>query len=173
MAVGLSLLFFAPIYTVVFLLLDSMRSAGVVFVAGLLLIGCMTCLRRYRCVQTCAQAELATLWLCFSTLSILQGGHGSPVNMWFATIPILAVTMTGTRGGLLWFFASGSVVLAEFVLHQQGVLIKCEPTPAAINWLTVTGTLGLMFCVLILTYSFRQIELAARRDADAALWLAA
>ncbi|MDX1969606.1 MAG: ATP-binding protein [Planctomycetaceae bacterium] len=173
MAVGLSLLFFAPIYTVVFLLLDSLRSAGVVFVTGLLLIGCMACLRRYRCVQTCAQAELATLWLCFSTLSTLQGGHGSPVNMWFATIPILAVTLTGPRGGLLWLFASGSVVLAEFVLHQQGVLIECEPTLAAINWLTVTGTLGLMFCVLILTCSFRQIELAARRDADAALWLAA
>ncbi|HTI52334.1 MAG TPA: ATP-binding protein, partial [Planctomycetaceae bacterium] len=165
----LAMLFWVPVYVVIFAALDAPVSARIVAAAGVLMIGNLFLLQGRRSAALCGHALTAICWCTYTALTAMNGGHNSPPAWWHATVPAFAVVLLGRRGGLAWLCASAAAILAFYVARIQGIEFPCEATPAGMRFLEFSALLGLLFCLFILTFSFKLVEQNALRTIHRAL----
>jgi len=159
----LSLLSFGPIYTAVYLLLGAPISATIVCTSVLVLIVNLMLLRSPNNVCLCGWITTAASWSCFTALACVNGGHNSPSTAWFTTVPVFATVMLGIRSGIRWGIVSGLAVLALYAVKINGWSVPNELDADAMRFLEMTGLLGVMTCIFLLTTTFRNLENAAHR----------
>ncbi len=94
----------------------------------------------------------------------MTGGAGAPVMVWYASIPILAVLMCGTRAGFYWTVYS-ALTIAGFAFWQAlGYRCPNEVSPSGMRFLQFTGLVGLLACVYILVNLLKNIELNVQKS---------
>lgn len=158
-ALHLAMLIWVPVFGILYYLLGAPIGANVIFSGGVLLIGSLMLLRRGKSPALCGGLLTAAAWYVYTALACLTGGATAPVMMWYASIPILAVLMCGTRAGFYWTLYS-AVTIAGFCLWQQlGYQCLNEIAPAGMRLLEFTGLVGLLSCVYILVNLLKNIEL--------------
>lgn len=158
-ALHLAMLIWVPVFGVIYYLLGAPVAANVIFSGGVLLIGSLMLLRRGKSPALCGGLLTAAAWYVYTAVACLTGGATAPVMVWYASIPILAVLMCGTRAGFYWTVYS-AVTIACFALWQQlGYQCLIEVSPAGLRFLHFTGLVGLLSCVYILVNLLKNIEL--------------
>jgi diguanylate cyclase (GGDEF)-like protein len=158
-ALHLAMLIWVPVFGVLYYLLGAHIGANVIFSGGVLLIGSLTLLRRGKSPALCGGLLTAAAWYVYTALACLTGGATAPVMVWYASIPILAVLMCGTRAGFYWTLYSAATI-AGFALWQElGYQCLNEVSPAGLRFLGFTGLVGLLACVYILVNLLKNIEL--------------
>jgi signal transduction histidine kinase/ActR/RegA family two-component response regulator len=169
LAFNLALLCCAPVYVTVYAALGATMSAGMVFAAGVLLAWNLWLLRRGCSLTVCGQVVTSVGWCTYTGLACINGGHNSPPEMWYATTPVFAVVVTGSRGGAWWTLASAVAISAFYVAKVQGIEFHNELTPGGLRFLEFAGLLGLMSCILALMFNFTRIERRSRQMINVAL----
>jgi signal transduction histidine kinase/ActR/RegA family two-component response regulator len=165
----LALIGFCPLFFVIFLVCRAPIAATVVCGALVTLVLNVWALRQTGRVDRAALILVIAAWITYTLAGLLQGGHGAPGLVWYATVPMIATVLLSSRAGL-WNWLAGAVVVTVFyVLSRQGVTLYCEFTPAGLQFIEYTGLLGLMLCTLALTVAFVSMERAAEREIATAL----
>lgn len=169
----ISLLLFAPIYVPIFLLLSAPLNAAVVLVIGCMLGILIGFLQQGYPWRVCAHAYLGIVWLCFTLLSVLQGGVHAPAGMWFVTLSIVSVITVGVRSALIWHGLSALSIVGMFITEQMGYPCQSELSEDCLHWLWTMGVVGLLSCTYILALGFKNIVERERKKAEQAMLEAA
>lgn len=165
----LAMLFWVPVYVAIFYALGAPLSARIVAATGVLLVANLYVLHRWKSPALCGHALTAVCWSTYMGLTMINGGHNSPPVWWNATVPAYAVVLLGKRGGLAWLLASTTAIAAFFVARVHGWEFPCELSTAGMQFLEFSGLLGLVFCLFMLTFGFKQVEQDAQRSINEAL----
>jgi signal transduction histidine kinase/CheY-like chemotaxis protein len=168
-AFALAMLIWVPVYGGVYLWLNAPISACTVLTAGVLLVADLVAFRCTNRAWLCGQVLVGLAWGTYAALSYTSGGYQAPALTWYATVPVLAVTVIGARAGVFWSLASAASVLVFFAMHERGVELVNELSPGGERALACLSLLGLLTCLHVLTLVFVRLEQASRRSLAEAL----
>ncbi len=168
-AFDLALMFCAVIYTGIFQALHAPKSSAITVLAGVLLLGNLRLLRSGFSVRFCGHAVTAIGWGAYTCIGCVNGGHHSPATIWYTSIPILSVVLTGARGGVLWSLAAMAAVVGFYTAKVCRVPVPQELTPWTLQFLEIAGFIGLLGCLLTLVLTFDRGERKARERLSCAL----
>jgi signal transduction histidine kinase len=171
-AFDLAMLFWVPVFVGVYLSLEAPYSASVVFCAGLLLIANLALFRRTGRDRLCGNLIVGIAWGTYTALAVINGGHNAPSTMWYATVPVLAITLAGSRAGLGWSLLSVLAVSGLYALRELGLSLPNELTANGMRFLQFSALLGMMLCVHVLMLLFYRLEREAQRSIGEALTVA-
>ena len=176
LAFSLAMLIWVPVFSVIYTALHAPICSNVILSGGAILLGILMLLRRGYSPDTCGNLLTGAAWYVYTALAFLTGGIWAPVMIWFATLPILSVLLSGPRSGAFWTFVSGLTVGAFALIERLGWGLPTELNPNSIFIVQFTGLLGLLSCVFLLVSVLKKMEFGARselREANAKLELQA
>ncbi len=163
-AFSLAMFVWVVVFTTVYWLLSAPISANVVLSGGAVLVLILCMLRNGRSPRMCANVLCGAAIYVYTVLGILNGGLTAPSTMWFASIPVLAMLLLGSRTGVYWALLSVAIILAFGVSAEMGLSLRNEVSPGGQRFLTLSGLVGLVACVSMLVYVLKNIEHNANRQ---------
>ncbi|TNE43111.1 MAG: response regulator [Deltaproteobacteria bacterium] len=127
--VVVSFLFFLLALGLVFMLADFVRGnwkmALINVTTEVVLVATLFLFRQTRSLAIVTNLLLGALFAGLGAIVVLDGGFGSYTLVGYITFPLLAVFLTGKRGGLLWTSISLVFITALFVLSKMNIqLVK-------------------------------------------------
>lgn len=140
-----------------------------VLIAGCLLVLCLTIFRWTGSLTLGRHAIVTIAYFVYFILAYLSDGTASPALAWFATIPLIAVSLSGLHGSLWWSLASILAITILCAGGLPGIPIRNELTPEGMRFVQFSGFAGLVVCVLIFSLLFLKLEQHARKVLDEAL----
>ncbi len=176
LAFSLSMLVWVPVYAAIYAALDAPICSNIILSGGAILLGIVLLLRRGVSPETCGNMLTGAAWYVYTALSCLTGGLWSPAIVWFATLPILSVLLSGARAGRFWTVVSALTITWFGWARNNRVELPLEIDGRAFGLLQFTGLVGLMFCVYLLVSVLKRMEFGARhalREANVKLELQA
>jgi signal transduction histidine kinase/AmiR/NasT family two-component response regulator len=168
-AFHLAMLFWVPVFAIIYLMLNAPLSTNIVFSAGVGLIGSLLLLRRSRSPELHGNIICLLGTLTYTSLAFFNGGPESPAVMWFVSLPIMSLLLCGPSAALFWTATSMAIVGGFALGLEVGFVFPNESSPFAYRFLYLTGTTGLIACVYILASVFKRVENAALEALHAAL----
>jgi signal transduction histidine kinase/ActR/RegA family two-component response regulator len=168
-AFALAMMVWVPVYVAVYLALRAPASASIVGAAGVALTGILLTFRRTNAAWGCGHCVCGLAWWTYTALALATGGHYAPSTLWYATVPVLAVTLLGTRAGIGWSLASAATIGALYAAAVAGLALPSELAPDAMQFLQFNGLVGMLLCVLALTVLLSHVERGAQQAIAAAL----
>jgi signal transduction histidine kinase/ActR/RegA family two-component response regulator len=169
LAFNIALFVCVPVYVAVYLGIGGFVSACIVGAAGVLILGNLWILRSGYSAMLCGHILTAIGWITYTSLACVNGGHNSPPEMWYVTIPVFAIILTSIRAGMLWSLASGTAIGVFYAIGCNGIELPNELTPAGHEFLEFSGLIGLMTVIFALTFCFTQIERSVEKRTKSAL----
>ncbi len=164
-----ALLFWVPIYSAIFWILEAQYSALNTAFAGLLLLFNLLVFRLIGNIPLGRHGFIGIAYYVYFTLSYLGGGTVAPAMSWFATIPLIAINLSGLRASLWWSAASIFACTVLYLGGVPGIPLVNEVTPEGLRFLQVSGLSGLILCILVFSLLFHRFEQNARKVLDEAL----
>jgi diguanylate cyclase (GGDEF)-like protein len=164
LAFSLSMLVWVPVFAVLYTVLDAPICSNVILSGGALLIGILMLLRRGVSPEACGNMLTGAAWYVYTAIACLTGGLWAPVMIWFATLPILSVLLSGTRSGGFWTLVSAATVGWFALANRLGWNLPIELRPDAFFLVQSSGLVGLLFCVYLLVSVLKKMEFGARLD---------
>jgi len=168
-AFDLALLSFGPVFALIFAVLGAPVSSNLVISASLLLTANSIYLRNGGNVLLSGHIVTAVAFSVYTALATVNGGHHSAPMLWYVSVPVFAIALCGTRAGFVWTGISVITIIAFYVACENGLAFPDEPTPEGKRFLECAGLLGILLCVLFLTFLFNRVEQDAQRTIQDAL----
>ena len=159
----LSMLIWVPIFSTIFAALNAPISSRIVLAAGVALIGVLALLRCGTSLAVCCNLFLCAVWSTYSSLAVFNGGANAPSTMWYVSIPVLALWLSGFRTGVFWTLASLFFIAGLAVLQACEIHCINELTPGGMKILRFAALVGLISCVFVLVSVFKKFEQTALR----------
>ncbi len=159
----LSMLIWVPVFSTIFAALNAPISSRIVQSAGVALIGVLALLRCGTSLAVCCNLFICAVWSTYSSLAVFNGGANAPSTMWYVSIPVLALWLSGFRTGVFW--TSASLLFIAGLALLQACEIHCinELTPGGMKVLRFAALIGLVSCVFVLVSVFKKFEQTALR----------
>jgi diguanylate cyclase (GGDEF)-like protein len=164
LAFSLSMLVWVPLFAVLYTALDAPICSNVILSGAAILLGILMLLRRGVSPEACGNMLTGAAWYVYTALACLSGGLWAPVMIWFATLPILSVLLSGPRSGAFWTLVSAATVGWFALTDAMGWNLPIELKPDAFFLVQTSGLVGLLFCVYLLVSVLKKMEFGARRD---------
>ena len=166
---ALAMLCWVPVFSGMYGLLGAPISSAIIGAAGVVVVADLIAFRLTHAHAVCGNVVTGAAWLVYASVACFEGGHGSAPTWWFATIPVLAITLCGLRSGAYWAAASIVAITALYAAEQFGVLFPQELDDAGYQFLEYCSLLGLTLCLYSLTWVFHRIESRSRECLSKAL----
>ena len=166
---ALAMMVWVPVFAGVFGYLGAPISSSIIAFAGVVLIADMVAFRLTNAHAACGNVIAATAWSVYTFVGCFEGGHGAAPTWWFATVPVLAITLSGLRSGAYWTAASVTSITVLYIAAQEGFLFHRELSAAGYHFLEYSSLLGLTVCLYSLTWAFHRIESRSRESLFTAL----
>jgi diguanylate cyclase (GGDEF)-like protein len=111
----------------------------------------------------CGNVVGFTAWALYTALAMLTGGMHAPVLIWYASIPVLTLLMSGPVAASFWTSVSAFTVVGLFLLEVFHIPVTDELTAAAHDWLRLSAVLGLLVCIYTLVWLLNNVDVRAQR----------
>ncbi|HEX7448389.1 MAG TPA: ATP-binding protein [Pirellulales bacterium] len=172
LALCLAMSVWVPVFIGVYLALGALTCPAIILAAGVFLVG-IPFLQRATGNPTLAGNALALLGtVTYTGLALFTGGHSSPAALWFVSVPVMAVLLTGSRWGVFWTVLTAIIIAGLYLIGELGQPFRVELSEPGLRMLQCLGLIGLLFCVAALTLVFRSVEEQHQRALERALQLA-
>jgi diguanylate cyclase (GGDEF)-like protein len=171
-AFGLAMLFWVPVFAFIYTLLGAPICANVILSGAALLMGIFMLLRRGASPEVCGNLLTGAAWYVYTALAVLTGGMWAPVVIWFSTLPVLSVLLSGPQSGAFWTIWSAATVGMFAIVDWGGWLLPIEINRSGMFVIQTSGVVGLLLCVFLLVSLLKKMEYRARselRDANTKL----
>jgi diguanylate cyclase (GGDEF)-like protein len=162
-AFSLAMLVWVPVFAVIYTALAAPVCSNIILFGGMLLLGVLLLLRRGVAPEICGNLLTLAAWYVYTALALLTGGLAAPVMVWYSTLPILSVLLSGARSGIFWTAASALTVGAFAVVQEAGLRLPIEVTAWGLRVLQLAGLVGLLSCVYLLVSVLKKLEFGARQ----------
>jgi signal transduction histidine kinase/CheY-like chemotaxis protein len=159
---GLAMLFWAPIFSIIYARVNAYFSALTLCTAGALMLVLLRSLHWGVSVKAAANGVICLVCVTLVALAAVTGGIEAPAFRWLAVIPLLGIQLGGGRSGLLWTLISLGCVVAFFSAQSEYGPLPSELTPATLKLVRMCGDLGMVICVAVVTAIFDRGESAAQ-----------
>ena len=167
-AFTLAMLLWVPVFAIIYTALDAPVATNILLSGGALLLGILVLLRRGIAPEVCGNLLTAAAWYVYTALALLSGGLFAPVMVWFGTLPILSLLLSGNRAGACWTLVATATVASFAAIHQAGWVLPIEVAPAGLGFLQFAGLTGMLLCVYLLVSVLKKMEFGARQALHAA-----
>jgi len=127
--------------------LNAPRAALPCWAAWLLVPAILYLLHRTRSVLLAGHAAVALLLGTVTAIALSTGGVSAPSLLWAASVPLLAVCMTGRRAGTLWTAAVALELAAFYVAEAGGLRFPIALTEGQLALLHAAALIGLLLVV--------------------------
>jgi diguanylate cyclase (GGDEF)-like protein len=164
LAFSLSMLVWVPVFAVIYTVLGAPICSNVILSGGAILIGILMLLRRGVSPEACGNLLTGAAWYVYTAIACLTGGLWAPVMIWFATLPILSVLLSGPRAGAFWTATSAATVGWFALADRLGWSLPVELPADSFFLVQSSGLVGLLFCVFLLVSVLKKMEFGARLD---------
>ncbi len=168
-AFDLAMLFWVPVFTIVYRAIGAPVSSDIVLLAGPLLIGNLYLFVHVKSTVLCGNIVTAIPWLVYTLLAIFNGGAGSPSTMWYASVPVLSLLAAGYRSGIWWTALTAVQITVFAIVREHGYDVPNELTVGARRFLEYSAQLGIVGCVFFLVSVLMRVEHKSRQALREAL----
>ncbi len=162
-AFSMAMLLWVPVFAIIYTVLDAPVSSSILLSGGTLLLGILLLLRRGVAPEVCGNLLTAAAWYVYTALALLTGGMSAPVMVWFATLPILSVLLSGNRAGACWTLVATATVASFAMVREAGWVLPVELSPSGLKFLQFAGLTGMLLCVYLLVSVLKKMEFEARQ----------
>jgi diguanylate cyclase (GGDEF)-like protein len=162
-AFDLAMFIWVAVFTAVYAALGAYLCASAVWFGGVILVVILLALRRGGSPTVWGTVFCATGWFVYTALTLCTGGAGTPPEMWYASMPVLALFLSGPRWAIFWTLASISTITGFAVTREWGLDFPSELTPGGMRFIDFSGTIGLVACVHLLVWMLKNMEQSARQ----------
>ncbi|MFH1746167.1 MAG: response regulator [Planctomycetota bacterium] len=97
-----------------------------------------------------ANLGIATLYTCLTCMAFYLGGSHAPPLIWYALIPLLAVSLMGRRFAIIWAGVVAASLMAMMVAEQLGFVFQDDLTPTSHTSIHASVLMGLNVLALLL-----------------------
>ncbi len=163
-AFGLAMLFWVPVFAVIYTLLGAPICTNILLSGAALLMGIFMFLRRGASAELCGNLLTGAAWYVYTALAVLTGGLWAPAVIWFSTLPVLSVLLSGPRSGVFWTIWSAITVASFATIEWLGWSLPIELGPQGIFVIQTSGLAGLLMCIYLLVSVLKKMEFNARRE---------
>lgn len=163
-AFGLAILFWVPVFAVIYTLLGAPICTNILLSGAALLMGVFMCLRRGLSAELCGNLLTGGAWYVYTALAVLTGGLWAPGVLWFSTLPVLSVLLSGPRSGVFWTIWSAITVSMFAIIEWFGWPLPMEVNARGEFVLQTSGIAGLLMCIYLLVNVLKKMEFNARRE---------
>ncbi len=134
--------------------LDAPRAALPCWAAWFLVPAILYLLHRTRSVLLAGHAAVTLLLGTVTAIAFSTGGVSAPSLLWAASVPLLAVCMTGRRAGTIWTAVVALELVAFYVAEAGGLRFPIGLSESQLALLRAAALLGLLAVVwsLLMVY---------------------
>ncbi|MBI3838561.1 MAG: GGDEF domain-containing protein [Planctomycetia bacterium] len=157
-AVHLAMFVWVPVFVAIYSALSAPIGAMVVLAAGAGVIVSLSLLRLVKSPALCGHTLSFIAWWTYTALTLITGGPTAPVVVWYASIPIMSLLLSGATAGHVWTTASALAIAGIALAPKFGFHYWNELTPEAEEILRFTGLLGILTCVYVLVLVLKNVE---------------
>ena len=165
---GLAMVFWAPVFAPIYLLLGSTRGCAMITIVAAAILVSIASLRFTKSVRLTGHLIAGSVFAVLLGLATVTGGTGSPALWWLPAVPIIGLILCGVPSGMAWAGMSCLACLGFLLLDQWGVTLAEELGPSQMRLLNWAATSGIILCAFSLTLAFKLGEDAARLDLETA-----
>ena len=158
-----------PISAVAYHLLNVPAAVDILFIAAAPLVAVPFLLRYGRCPIACGNLLAALALGTFTAVALVTGGPAAPVMPWFASLPIIAVFVSGPRWGVLWTLLTLLTVFGLSGADEMNVSFAVPFAASSLRTLQCAALLRLVFFIAVLTFIFKAIEVRQRAALNTAM----
>jgi len=126
---------------------------GVVFAPLILLV-----LRRTGSTRLTGNLICLFFFLVLTVPGFCMGGHIAPPIIWYAAVPIAAMSMVNKRAGLFWLAVTLTFLAVSAVADFAGYRFHDDLTPALHRWLGLMVLVGLVALVTVFAWLFESFK---------------
>lgn len=165
---GLAMLFWVPVFAIVYSAVRAPLSVLTLWIAGLLMVLLLRSLRWGLPVAVVSNAVIGIVCATLVLLTAESGGSDAPAFRWLAVVPLLGILLGGRVGGGVW-----TVITLGWALGFHLVRMRFGPLPSELTaeGLVVVGTcgdLGVITCVAVVTSLFNRNEQDVQQSLESA-----
>ena len=162
-AFGVALYIWAIVFIFVYASMGAPISATIIAAGAAVLTAVLCALRWGLSPNICGNLVTAAAFYVYTALALVNGGMTGPSVNWYASIPVLAILLSGTRAGTFWTLLS--VIAIEFFSGSRefGYSFPNEVTPNCFRLLQFAGMVGLVSCIFMLVCALKSVEENAQR----------
>ncbi|MCA9118697.1 MAG: response regulator [Planctomycetaceae bacterium] len=165
---ALALLFWAPIFSPLYLVLGSPRSGGFILLTAIFIVLTMVSLRFTKSILITGNLLAAALFFVLVSTASVSGGIKAASLMWLPSVPLVAVILCRVKFGVLWAFASCAASGFFFAASEFGVQFDNDIGEVNSRWLHVAVLCGIVLCTSLLTVIFALSEQRAQEQLEQA-----
>ena len=152
------MLIWVPIFSSVYYAFSAPICGTAVLFASIELMLPLLLLRRGKSPTLCGNIVSAIAWVTYSILAWATGGAGAPVLVWYVSIPVLSLWLSGTRSGIAWTLVSLLTITGFYVSAELGISCPNELTPFAFRVIQYAGLVGIVSCIFILVSTLKRLD---------------
>jgi PAS domain S-box-containing protein len=109
---------------------------------------------------------IASLYVCLTGLAFCLGGSHAPSLLWYAAVPLIAISLTSRRWACLWTVAAIVSLGAMVTVERMGFTPRNDLTPESqrlVHAAALMGVIVLALALATLLESFREQAFAVMR----------
>jgi signal transduction histidine kinase/CheY-like chemotaxis protein len=167
-AFTLALVIWAPIFAIVYHILQLPAFSIAVLVAGALGIINLAVMRLTRSIAWSGNAMTLILYGILSYLCVRSDGINSPATSWFVAVPVISTMMLGYRNGLVWLAVTLATVVLLFVEAGSKWAVVVELTARQWAIWEFFAAIGIVIVIFSLSLIYERLT----NSALATLWAA-
>jgi diguanylate cyclase (GGDEF)-like protein len=161
-AFHLAMMLWIPVFALYYLVVGAPHASNVVLSGGVIAIGSLVLLKRAKSLTLSSNILCAGAWYVYTAIAYWTGGPEAPVIMWYVTLPVLSILLSGYRAGIIFNSASIATISAFTVASSFGFKFPNEISPAILPCTEYIAVTGMLLCVYILVCVLKNMEHTAR-----------
>ncbi len=167
-AFGLAMLFWAPIFALIYYLLGSPRGAMMIGWAAGAVVLALVSLRWTKNSSLTGNIIAASVFWLMMGLAVISGGIQAASVTWLPAVVIIALVLCSSRIGGFWALACCMACLVLLVLPRMGFELTND-IRAEQRWvLDFAATCGIVLVAFMLTFLFKVSEARSRQALEIA-----
>ena len=127
------------------------HSAAVICILASAIAPTFLLLMRYTgSVRVGANLGIGLLYACLTALALCLGGTHAPSLLWYAAIPLIAMSLAGRHPAIAWTAVATASLMALLVVEQMGFAFQDDLTQEGHRLIHATVLVGVIVLVLLL-----------------------
>ncbi|MFO1093887.1 MAG: ATP-binding protein [Planctomycetaceae bacterium] len=165
---GLAMVFWVPVFAIVYSCVHAPVSVLTLWIAGLLLVLILRSLRRGLPIALASNSVIGLVCATLVALTAESGGADAPAFRWLPVVPLLGILLGGRLGGISWTVVTLGWALSFHLADMYNLPIPSELTAEGLVIVGTSGDLGVICCVAIVTWLFHRNERSVQQSLETA-----
>jgi diguanylate cyclase (GGDEF)-like protein len=156
------MMFWALVFVPIYLALGGPECALVLFSGCAIGAINLIALKQRVSTRLCGNILCGAAFYVYTAMAVLCGGRWAPTTIWYVSIPVLSLVVSGAGWACYWTAASLLAIIVFSGLAYYGIELNSTLGPSQLVFAHNTGLVALVLCLYALAYVMTRFERQSR-----------